>query len=96
VNQQNDNPVITLAPMPLSLVNIIIAGLNELPSKISRRLLDHIEGQTKKQLEPPTTPAAAADAVAEDLKAKASAQPAPAVHLPEAPAASAPPAEPAA
>jgi hypothetical protein len=82
MNEQNDNPVINLGPMPLSAINIIIAGLNELPAKASRRLLDHIERQTKVQLEPPAPPAEVSKDIVADLKAEASKQTVPVAEAP--------------
>jgi hypothetical protein len=87
MTQQNDDPLITLPPLPLSAINVILMGLDELPGKVSRRLVGFIQKQVTAHLEPPTAPAEVAKDIAADLKAEASKQTVPVQTAPDAPAA---------
>ena len=51
--QQQEEAVVTLK-LKVSAVNAIIAGLDELPHKFSRGVIDEISTQARQQLSQPT------------------------------------------
>lgn len=51
MNAQRD-PLITLS-IPLSQVNLVLSGLDELPHKYAAPLVSEIRRQTHEQLQPP-------------------------------------------
>ena len=56
--QQQEEAVVTLK-LKVSAVNAIIAGLDELPHKFSRGVIDEVSTQARQQLQPAAEPAPA-------------------------------------
>lgn len=50
---QNQNDQVLTLKLTVAQVNTIIAGLEELPHKFSRKILDEIQQQAVPQLQPP-------------------------------------------
>jgi hypothetical protein len=56
VAPQQEEAVVTLK-LKVSAVNAIIAGLDELPHKFSRGVIDEVSTQARQQLQPAAEPA---------------------------------------
>ena len=66
VAPQQEEAVVTLK-LKVSAVNAIIAGLDELPHKFSRGVIDEVSTQARQQLQPAAEPAPAAPAPVEGV-----------------------------